>query len=238
MTLKRDAVLSSPYQYELPFVIDIEGFEGPLDLLLDLAKKQKVDLTTISILALTEQYLDYIQKAQALQLELAADYLVMAAWLAFLKSRLLLPDPVKEDEASAADMALALSLRLQRLEAIRKAADELDARPRLFRDTHPCGQPEPVNVIQRPLWEASLFDLLSAYAHQRLKQASNHVTLVRRPVWPLEEARAALERLIGIAGCGEGEWIELDAYLVQYMAEKSMRCSGACQGRQGRFASG
>jgi segregation and condensation protein A len=219
MNLARDADFSAPFQYELPFVIDIDGFEGPLDLLLDLAKRQKVDLTTISILALTEQYLDYIQRAQALQLELAADYLVMAAWLAFLKSRLLLPDPPQEEEASATDMAMALALRLQRLQAIRGAADSLNARPRLQKDVFQRGQPEPVDVVHRPVWQASLFDLLSAYAHQRQKQSASHITLMRRPVWPLEEARAALQRLMGMAG----EWVDLDAYLLDYIPQSSMR---------------
>ena len=125
-----------------PFVVDVDGFEGPLDLLLDLARRQKVDLQKISVLALAEQYLHFIEAARSLRLELAADYLVMAAWLAYLKSRLLLPRAEKDDEPAAEELAGALQFRLRRLEAIRAAAEALVARPRLGRDIFSRGQPE------------------------------------------------------------------------------------------------
>src|SRR5580704_15856992 len=124
-------------------VVDVEGFEGPLDLLLTLARQQKVDLAKISILALADQYLAFIEQARQLRLELAADYLVMAAWLAYLKSRLLLPEPVAAEGASAADLAIALALRLKRLEAVREAGDRLFERPLLGRDVFARGDPQP-----------------------------------------------------------------------------------------------
>jgi segregation and condensation protein A len=129
---------------EPALIVDVEGFEGPLDLLLTLARQQKVDLTRISILALADQYLAFIEAARKLRLELAADYLVMAAWLAFLKSRLLLPEGTEGEGASAAEMATALALRLKRLEAIRAAASKLMERPQLNRDVFSRGYPEPI----------------------------------------------------------------------------------------------
>jgi len=199
--------------------IDVDGFEGPLDLLLELARRQKVDLHKISILALAEQYLVFVEAARRLRLELAADYLVMAAWLAYLKSRLLLPEETKGEEPSASDLASALALRLRRLEAIREAAKRLGERAQLGRDVFARGAPEPVTVRREPLWEATLYDLLSAYARQRVKQVSSHVTMPRRHVWALADAREALERLVGQVA----DWVVLDAYLVRYMADPSMR---------------
>jgi segregation and condensation protein A len=199
--------------------VDVDGFEGPLDLLLELARRQKVDLHRISILALAEQYLVFVEEARRLRLELAADYLVMAAWLAYLKSRLLLPEPPKGEEPSASDLATALALRLRRLEAIRAAAKKLEERDRLGRDVFARGRPEPVDVRAEPRWEATLYDLLSAYAKQRNRQLNAHVTMPKRHVWPLNEAREALERLIGYAA----DWTALDHYLVRYMVEPAMR---------------
>src|SRR5690349_21618803 len=147
--------------------VDVDGFEGPLDLLLELARRQKVDLHRISILALAEQYLAFIEEARRLRLELAADYLVMAAWLAYLKSRLLLPEPPKGEEPSAEDLATALALRLRRLEAIREAAKKLGERDWLGRDVFARGAPEPVMIRRDARYEASLYDLLKAYARQR-----------------------------------------------------------------------
>ena len=155
---------------EPALIVDVEGFEGPLDLLLTLARQQKVDLTRISILALADQYLAFIEAARKLRLELAADYLVMAAWLAFLKSRLLLPEGGEAEGMSAAEMASALALRLSRLEAIRAAAGKLMERPQLHRDVFPRGDPEPIAEIKRPEWSATLYDLLSAYAVERQRQ--------------------------------------------------------------------
>src|SRR5437660_5235084 len=184
---------------EPALVVDVEGFEGPLDLLLALARQQKVDLAKISILALANQYLVFIEEARKLRMELAADYLVMAAWLAYLKSRLLLPDAVEAGSPSAEDMAAALAFRLKRLEAFRAAAEQLVTRPQLQRDVFARGAPEPIVDVKRPEWSATLYDLLSAYAVQRQKQALSHVRLARRTVWSLAEARTALERLIGVA---------------------------------------
>src|SRR3712207_7115895 len=147
--------------------VDVDGFEGPLDLLLELARRQKVDLHRISILALAEQYLAFVEEARQMRLELAADYLVMAAWLAYLKSRLLLPEPPKGEEPSASDLATALALRLRRLEAIREAARRLSERNQLGRDVFARGWPEPIEIRREPIWEATLYDLLSAYARQR-----------------------------------------------------------------------
>jgi segregation and condensation protein A len=200
---------------EPALVIDVEGFEGPLDLLLTLARQQKVDLAKISILALADQYLAFIEEARKLRLELAADYLVMAAWLAYLKSRLLLPEQHEPDGISAEDMATALAHRLRRLEAIRQVAEQLLGRPQLGREVFARGLPEPIADIKKPEWSATLYDLLSAYAVQRQKQARAYVRLPKRTVWSLAEAREAVERLIGLAT----DWCALDDYLVAYMVE-------------------
>ena len=203
---------------EPALVVDVEGFEGPLDLLLALARQQKVDLAKISILALADQYLTFIEAARKLRLELAADYLVMAAWLAYLKSRLLLPDVNAPAGQSAEDMAIALALRLKRLEAIRAAAERLFGRAQLDRDVFQRGQPEPIAHIKRPEWTATLYDLLSAYAQQRQKTVLGHVRLVKRTVWSLAEAREALERLIGQSS----DWARLDEYLIAFVVEPSL----------------
>jgi segregation and condensation protein A len=199
--------------------VDVDGFAGPLDLLLDLAKRQKVDLHKISVLALAEQYLAFVEEARRFRLELAADYLVMAAWLAYLKSRLLLPEPPKGEEPSAADLAGELAFRLQRLEAMREAARRLFERSQLGRDVFARGWPEPTVVVRRPIFEASLYDLLSAYARQRQKHALSRVTLRKRFVWSLQEARDALERIIGQAS----DWTVLDDYLIRFVVEPAMR---------------
>ena len=202
---------------EPALVIDVEGFEGPLDLLLTLARQQKVDLAKISILALADQYLAFIEAARQLRLELAADYLVMAAWLAYLKSRLLLPEEPEPDGLSAEEMATALAQRLRRLEAIRHVAEQLLSRPQLGREVFPRGQPEPIAEIKRPEYSATLYDLLSAYAGRRQTQARAYVRVPKRTVWSLAEAREALERLIGHAA----DWSPLDRYLMAYMVEPS-----------------
>jgi segregation and condensation protein A len=206
---------------EPALIVDVEGFEGPLDLLLTLARQQRVDLTRISILALADQYLAFIEAARALRLELAADYLVMAAWLAFLKSRLLLPEGEEEEGQSAAEMANALALRLKRLEAIRAAAAKLMDRPQLGRDVFGRGDPEPIAEIKRPEWSATLYDLLSAYATERQRHALGHVRVARRTVWSFTEARELLARLIGEAT----DWTELDAFLLAYAVEPEMRAT-------------
>jgi segregation and condensation protein A len=206
---------------EPALMIDVEGFEGPLDLLLTLARQQKVDLAKISILALADQYLAFVEEARKLRLELAADYLVMAAWLAYLKSRLLLPEPPEPDGLSAEEMATALAQRLRRLEAIRTVAEQLLNRPQLGREVFSRGRPEPIADIKRPEWSATLYDLLSAYAVQRQKQARAYVRVPKRTVWSLAEAREALERLIG----GAADWSRLDQYLLAYMVEPSLKAT-------------
>jgi segregation and condensation protein A len=206
---------------EPALVVNIEGFEGPLDLLLMLARQQKVDLAKISILALADQYLAFIEEARRLRLELAADYLVMAAWLAYLKSRLLLPEQAAPEGMSAEDMANALAMRLKRLEAIRDAAQKLFDRPQLERDVFVRGQPEPIAHIKHPQWTATLYDLLSAYASQRQKNALSHVRMQKRAVWSLAEAREALERLVG----SSTDWTRIDEYLIAYIVEPSQRAT-------------
>jgi len=206
---------------EPALVVDVDGFEGPLDLLLELARRQKVDLSRISILALADQYLTFVESARRFRLELAADYLVMAAWLAYLKSRLLLPEPPKADEPSAADLATALALRLLRLEAIREAAKLLAARAQLGRDVFARGCHEQTRTEQDGSWEATLYDLLSAYARQRQKHVVNRVTLHKRFVWSLVEAREALQQVVGMAA----DWTTLDAYLIEYAVEPSMKAT-------------
>jgi segregation and condensation protein A len=211
-TLEADRASTEP-----AMIVDVEGFEGPLDLLLMLARQQKVDLAKISILALADQYLGFIEEARKLRLELAADYLVMAAWLAYLKSRLLLPEAAPAEGPSAEDLALALAGRLRRLEAIREAAGKLMERPQLGRDVFGRGDPEPIAEVKRPEWTATLYDLLSAYAQQRQRVALSRVRFKKRTVWSLAEARATLERLIGQSG----DWTRIDQYLVQYVVEPS-----------------
>lgn len=206
---------------EPSLVVDVEGYEGPLDLLLALARQQKVDLHKISILALADQYLVFIEAARKLRLELAADYLVMAAWLAYLKSRLLLPEPPQAEGPSAEEMANALANRLRRLEQIREAANRLMTRPQLRRDIFPRGQPETIAQVKHPRWTATLYDLLTAYATQRQQRVLATVHLSKRTVWSLSEARASLERLVGIAE----DWSCLDEYLLRYVIEPSQKAT-------------
>ena len=206
---------------EPALVVDVEGYEGPLDLLLALARQQKVDLAKISILALADQYLQFIEAARKIRLELAADYLVMAAWLAYLKSRLLLPEPPHPDGPSAEEMATALANRLRRLEAIREAANRLMTRPQLQRDIFARGAPEAIAEVRHQKFTATLFDLLSAYAVQRQQGVLASVHLVKRTVWSLAEARATLERLVGATE----EWSCLDQYLMSYVVDPSQRAT-------------
>jgi segregation and condensation protein A len=204
---------------EPAFKVDLDGFEGPLDMLLELARRQKVDLARISILELANQYLAFVEAARALRLELAADYLVMAAWLAYLKSRLLLPVPPKPEAGDAAELADALAQRLRRLEQIRRAAELLINRPRIGRDVFARGAPEPIALATRVTYEATLYDLLSAYARQSQKRARAFVRLRKREVWSLAEAREALTRMLGLTV----EWTDLDSWLIAYGVEPKMR---------------
>ena len=192
-------------------VVDVEGWEGPLDLLLHLARTQKVDLRQVSILQLAEQYLAFVEEAKRLRLELAADWLVMAAWLAYLKSRLLLPPEPEPDGPSAEALADRLAFRLRRLEAMREAAARLFARPRLGRERFARGAPDPVEVTRRTEHDASLVDLMRAYARLRTREAFTPLHVDREPVLTAERA---MERLSALLGAGAApDWRSLAAFL-------------------------
>lgn len=188
--------------------IDIDGWEGPLDLLLSLARSQKVDLRRISILQLVQQYLDYIEQARALKLELAADYLVMAAWLAYLKSALLLPrDP--EQEPSPEELALRLQLRLERLQAMREAGARLMARDRLGRDVFLRGAPEGLRTVRKALWQAEIYDLIAAYGRVSARTRPVMHVVADRQVMTLEAAIERVSRLIGTVI----DWATIESFL-------------------------
>jgi segregation and condensation protein A len=206
---------------EPAFTVDLDGFEGPLDLLLELARRQRVDLARISILALAEQYLLFVETARKLRLELAADYLVMAAWLAFLKSRLLLPAPPQAADVDAPALAEGLAQRLRALSAIRKAGEYLMSRPRLGRDFFARGEPEASETPGRIAYHANLYDLLAAYARQTQRHALSRVRFKTREVWSLADARQALARLVG----GQSDWTAFDDFLTEACADAEMRRS-------------
>lgn len=207
---------------EPPLVVDVDGFEGPLDLLLDLARSQKVDIARISILALADQYLAYIEQIRRLRLELAADYLVMAAWLAYLKSRLLLPEVDDGEEPTGEELAAALAFRLKRLEAMRDAAARLANGNRLGRDVFERGAPEPIQIHKRSEYSATLYDLLSAYAARRQVTVIQQAHRVRaRAVWSLQDARDALTRLVGRVA----EWTPLSVLMSPYLSSLGMKRS-------------
>lgn len=206
---------------EPSLLIDVAGFEGPLDLLLHLARNQKVDLSRISILALAEQYLEFIDNARAVRLELAADYLVMAAWLAFLKSKLLIPKQPGDEGESGEELAAVLQFRLKRLEAMRDVASRLVNRSRLGRDIFARGMPELVIVERRNEYSASLYDLLTAYAIQRQRQAVTNVQIAKRGVWSLKDARDMLTRMIGEFA----DWTALDRFLIDYLSRPEERAT-------------
>jgi segregation and condensation protein A len=188
--------------------LDLDGWEGPLDLLLTLARSQKVDLREISILALVEQYLAFIADAKKLKLEIAADYLVMAAWLAYLKSCLLLPRD-EEADPSPEELAMRLQLRLQRLSAMREAGARLLGRDRLGRDVFPRDAPEGLRVIRKSRWQVDLYELISAYGSIRARNEPAFHIVSRRPVMTLDEALHRIERLLGT----RIEWTRLEAFL-------------------------
>jgi segregation and condensation protein A len=205
---------------EESLVVDLAGFEGPLDLLLHLARTQKVDLTRISVLALAEQYIAFIDKVRKVRIELAADYLVMAAWLAYLKSRLLIPKQAKDDGPSGEEMAASLAFRLKRLEAMRDAATKLINRNRLGRDIFARGMPEHIPTERRSTFEASLYDLLAAYASLRQRHAITQVTIEKRTVWSLADAREILALLIGGF---DDDWAALDHFILRYLSNPTER---------------
>ena len=191
-------------------VLDLDGYEGPIDVLLSLAREQKVDLAKISILALADQYLAFIAERRRLSLEIAADYLVMAAWLAYLKSRLLLPEPPEEEGGpSGAELAEALSHRLRILEAMQRAGAALMALPQLGRDVFPRGRPEGLTVIARPTYALELFELLKAYAEQHRRTHTAVLTIVPSAFHSFDEAMQRLRRFVGHVP----EWRDLMGFL-------------------------
>jgi segregation and condensation protein A len=179
-------------------IVDVEGYEGPLHVLLALARSQKVDLLKLSVLKLAEQYLAFVQEARKRRFSLAADYLVMASWLAYLKSRLMLPKPErpKAEEAPAEEVAARLAFRLAKLDAMRRAGEELKARPQLGRDVFARGDPEAIKVVPSGKIEGDLYALMSAYIGQRRKEAARHYTPQTPKAYPLEDARERLRRLL------------------------------------------
>ena len=190
-------------------IVDVDGFEGPLDLLLTLSRTQKVDLRKVSVLQLAQQYLAFVDKATALRLELAADYLVMAAWLAFLKSRLLLPPDPAEEGPSGEEMAAHLAFQLERLQAMRDCAARLMARDRLGRDFFARGCPEEVTRRRRVRYTANLLDLMQGYARIRTRDEFRPFTMDRDTIFTMEEALERMRGLIGYAG----SWTDIASYL-------------------------
>lgn len=182
---------------ETALLLDLDGYEGPIDALLRLAREQKVDLTRISILALADQYLAFVAQARRLRLELAADYLVMAAWLAYLKSRLLLPKSSADEEPSGTEMAAALKFQLLRLEAMQDAGLRLMDLPRLGRDLFPRGEPAPPRMVRQITYEVSLFELLTAYGHSRSRVEVTALRIEPGDLYSVEDALRRLESLLG-----------------------------------------
>ncbi len=198
-----------PPPQDAALIVDVPGYDGPLDLLLTLARTQKVDLMQISVLALAEQYLAFVEQARALRIELAADYLVMAAWLAFLKSRLLLPPDPQAEGPSAEDMAAHLAFQLERLQAMRHAAAQLMARDRLGQDRFARGAPETVSRQRRIHWQAGLIDLMRAYARLKTRGEFRPYAFDRRDIYTMEQALDRMRNLIGFAG----DWTDLSQFL-------------------------
>ncbi|MFD0908912.1 MULTISPECIES: segregation and condensation protein A [Ruegeria] len=190
-------------------IVDVDGFEGPLDVLLTLSRTQKVDLRKISVLALAQQYLAFVERARALRIELAADYLVMAAWLAFLKSRLLLPPDPDEEGPTGEELAAHLAFQLERLQAMRDAAARLMARDQLGRDFFRRGQGEDVTRIRTVTYSATLLDLMQGYARIRTRDEFRPFVMDRDAVFTMEQALERMRPLIGFAGT----WTDMETYL-------------------------
>ncbi|MXO82946.1 segregation/condensation protein A [Altererythrobacter aestiaquae] len=204
---------------DVALYLELDGWEGPLDLLLDLARRQKVDLRAISILSLVDQYLDYIEKAEALKLELAADYLVMAAWLAYLKSSMLLPKEEQEDP-SPEELALKLQLRLQRLGAMRESAARLMAGDRIGRDVFLRGAPEGLRIDRTTQWRCEMYGLIQAYGQVKARTAPAIHMVRERPVMTLESALDRVSNMLGVTL----EWMRLEEFLPPH-AEPRLRRS-------------
>ncbi len=192
-------------------VLDLDGYEGPIDILLALARDQKVDLARISIRQLADQYLAFIQRARQVRLELAADYLVMAAWLAYLKSRLLLPTQDDETEPTGEELAEALAFQLRRLEAMREAGQRLMARDLLGRDVFPPGASDGITVIKKPVFAVSLYDLLKAYTDQSQRVRAEGFTIPPSELFSIDAAVARLSDMLGQAV----QWTTLESFLPQ-----------------------
>ena len=200
-------------------IVDVDGFEGPLDLLLTMARSQKVDLTKISILELAQQYLLFISEARKYRLELAADYLVMASWLAFLKSKLLLPEEDEEEEGpTGEELAAMLAFRLQKLNAMREAIAKIMTRKRLGRDIFSRGMPQNIRIFKTPEYKAETFELLKAYAIQRQRKAIVTVKLPERTVWSIKQARERLEQMLGISL----EWFPIEKFLIEFLDDPEL----------------
>ncbi|GAA6192182.1 segregation/condensation protein A [Phaeobacter gallaeciensis] len=190
-------------------IVDVDGFEGPLDVLLSLSRTQKVDLRRISVLDLARQYLAFVEQAKALRIELAADYLVMAAWLAFLKSRLLLPPDPSEEGPTGAELAAHLAFQLERLQAMRDSAARLMARDQLGRDFFARGQGEDITKIRTVTYSATLLELMQGYARIRTRDEFRPFVMDRDSVFTMEEALERMRGLIGFAG----SWTDMISYL-------------------------
>ncbi len=203
------------------FVVDLDGYEGPIDVLLMLAREHKLDLTRISILALADQYLAFVAEARRTNLELAADYLVMAAWLAYLKSRLLLPDLGEEDEPTGEEMAAALAFQLQRLEAMQDAGQKLMARNRLGQDFFPRGAPETFRALINPVLEVTLFDLLKAYGDQRRRIEGSTLHIESFEIHTVEDALRRLKSLVGSTPDWESLWRFLPEGVLEGLVQRS-----------------
>ena len=203
------------------FVVDLDGYEGPIDVLLKLAREHKLDLTKISILALADQYLAFIAKVRRTNLELAADYLVMAAWLAYLKSRLLLPDLGEEDEPTGEEMAAALAFQLQRLEVMQNAGQKLMARSRLGQDFFTRGAPETFRALINPVLEVTLFDLLKAYGDQRRRAEGGTLHIEAFEIHTVEDALRRLKSLIGSTPDWQSLWRFLPEGVLEGLVQRS-----------------
>lgn len=212
----------SPYQRgDDNLVLNLDGFEGPLHILLILARTQKVDITQISILELVEQYLSFISRTRSLKLEIAADYLVMAAWLIYLKSRLLLPESEDDEDPSAQELAARLQLRLQRLEAMREAGAQLISRSRLGRDVFWRGAPEGIRIYRKSLFTVSYYELLRAYSDIKVRSEGGRLTIKKREIFSLDDALKRLNRLIGSVLT----WTELKDFLPEGIKDSDLKKS-------------
>lgn len=201
----------------IDLVLNIDGFEGPIDMLLHLARKQKVDLAQISIHQIVDQYLRFIETAKRLRVELAADYLVMASWLAYLKSKLLVPKVELDDEDNG-DLAEHLHFRLQQLESMREAAKALVSRPRLGVSVFARPEPEGVEITKQKQFDASLYDLLTAYAEQSQRKRVTTYKVAKREVWSINDARDRLDMKVSMIN----DWDSLDSLLSEFLTEPEM----------------